>query len=341
MNDMIGLSSLGEGAMRRRDFITFVGGIAIGWPLAAYAQQSSKSRRIGILTALSDTEMQPLLAAFREKLKELGWIEGVNLIMDVRATAGDEHQLTGGAEALGELRPDLILAQGTPGVMAVRQKDKNASVVFVLVADPVQTGVIESLAHPGGNSTGITNFEFSIGGKWLDLLRQIDPRLTHVTVLANPLNPSNAQFAPFIERVGASLGLKITTAPVSNSTEIEAAIRNAAQEVGGGLIVLGDALLIVSCAFIVDRAAHYGLPAVYPFRIYPSAGGLVSYGLDIAEVYRQAANYVNRILRGEKPGDLPVSAPNKFELIVNLKTAKALGLTISRDFLLVADEVIE
>jgi len=326
--------------MRRRDFIVLVSGV-VAWPLAARAQQSNRSRRIGILTALSETEMRPLLTAFREKLKELGWIEGINLIMDVRATTGDGHQLTDGAEALIGLRPDVILAQGTPGVMAVRQNDKNVPVVFVLVADPAKAGLIESLAHPGGNSTGITNFEFSIGGKWLDLLRQLDPHLTHVTVISNPANPANLQLAQFIERVGASLSLKITTASVNDSAEIERAIRNTAQESGGGLIVLGDALLIVNCAFIVDRAAHYGLPAVYPFRLYPSAGGLVSYGLDIAQIYRQAAVYVNRVLRGEKPSDLPVYAPNKFELVVNLKTAKALSLTISRDFLLVADEVIE
>lgn len=327
--------------MRRRDFITLVSGVTAVWPLAARAQQSNTSRRIGVLTALSDTEMRPLLTAFREKLKERGWIEGVNLTIDVRATAGDEHQLTGGAEALISLRPDVILAQGTPGVTAVRLNDKNVSVVFVLVADPVKAGLIQSLAHPGGNSTGITNFEFSIGGKWLDLLRQLDPHLTHVTVISNPINPANLQLAQFIERVGASLALKITTASVHDTAEIEAAIRNTAQEPGGGFIVLGDALLIVNSAFIVDRAAHYAVPAVYPFRMYPSAGGLISYGLDIAEVYGQAANYVNRILRGEKPSDLPVNAPNKFELVVNLKTAKALGLTMSRDFLLVADEVIE
>jgi putative ABC transport system substrate-binding protein len=225
--------------------------------------------------------------------------------------------------------------------MAVRQNDKNVPVVFVLVADPVKTGLIESLAHPGRNSTGITNFEFSIGGKWLDLLRQVDPRVTHITVISNPANPANLQFVQFIERVGASTAMTITTASVNNSAEIETAIRNTAQEPGGGLLVLGDGLLIVNGTLIADRAAQYRLPAVYPFRTYAAAGGLISYGLDISEVYRQAASYVNRILRGEKPGDLPVTAPNKFELVVNLKTAKALGLTISRDFLLVADEVIE
>jgi putative tryptophan/tyrosine transport system substrate-binding protein len=327
--------------MRRRDFIKGLAGSATVWPFAAGAQQSNKMRRIGVLTALSDSEMRPILTAFREKLKELGWIEGVNLIIDVRATAGDERQLTGSAGILIGLRPDVILAQGTPGVTAVRQNDKNVSVVFVLVADPVNAGLIDSLEHPGGTTTGITNFEFSIGGKWLDLLRELDAQLTHVTVISNPANPANKQFAQFIERVGASPTIKITTASVTDSAQIEFALANTAQQPGGGLIVLGDAMLIVNSALIVDHAAQYRLPAVYPFRIYATAGGLVSYGLDISEVYQQAAGYINRILQGEKPSDLPVYAPNKFELVVNLKTAKALGLTVPPSLLARADEVIE
>ena len=327
--------------MRRREFITLLGGFGAGLPFAACAQQSNTPRRIGVLTALSDTEMRPLLAAFQEKLKELGWIEGVNLIIDVRATAGDEYQLTNGAGILIGLRPDVILTMGTPGVMAVRRNDKNVAVVFVMVTDPVKAGLIESLAHPGRNTTGITNFEFSIGGKWLDLLRELDPHLTHVTVISNPTNPANVEFAQFIEHVGASRAMKVTTASVNGSAEIEAAVTNTAQLPGGGLIVLGDAMLIVNCALIVDRAAHYGLPAIYPFRIYPSAGGLVSYRSDVSEVYREAAGYVNRILHGEKPSDLPVYAPNKFELVLNLKTARALGLTVPPSLLVSADEVIE
>jgi putative tryptophan/tyrosine transport system substrate-binding protein len=313
--------------MRRRDFIKVITGSAAAWPFAARAQQSNKMRRIGVLTALSDSEMRPILTAFREKLKELGWIEGVNLIIDVRATAGDERQLTGSAGTLIGLRPDVILAQGTPGVTAVRQNDKNVSVVFVLVADPVNAGLIDSLSHPGGTTTGITNFEFA--------------HLTHVTVISNPANPANKQFAQFIERVGVSPTIKITTASVTDSAQIEFALANTAQQPGGGLIVLGDAMLIVNSALIVDHAAQYRLPAVYPFRIYASAGGLVSYGLDISEVYQQAAGYINRILQGEKPSDLPVYAPNKFELVVNLKTAKALGLTVPPSLLARADEVIE
>jgi putative ABC transport system substrate-binding protein len=327
--------------MRRRDFITLVGGVAAGLPLAARAQQSNKMRRIGVLTALSDSEMRPILTTFREKLKELGWIEGVNLIIDVRETAGDERQLPGSAGILIGLRPDVILAQGIPGVTAVRQNDKNVSVVFVLAADPVNAGLIDSLAHPGGPTTGISNFEFSIGGKWLDLLRGLDAHLTHVTVISNPANPANKQFAQFIERVGASSPIKITTASVTDSAQIESALANTAQQPGGGLIVLSDAMLIVNSALIVDHAAQYHLPAVYPFRIYASAGGLVSYGLDISEVYRQAAGYINRILRGEKPSDLPVYAPNKLELVVNLKTARALGLIVPPSLLTSADEVIE
>ena len=327
--------------MRRRDLINAIAASAAGWLFPAQAQQSNKTRRLGVLTALSDSEMRPILTALREKLKELGWIEGVNLIIDVRATAGDERQLTGSAGLLIGLRPDVILAQGTPGVTAIRQNDKNVSVVFVLVADPVNARFIDSLAHPGGTTTGITNFEFSIGGKWLDLLRELDTHLTHVTVISNPANPANKQFAQFIERVGASSTIKITTASVTDSAQIESALANTAQQPGGGLIVLGDAMLIVNRALIVDHAAQYRLPAVYPFRIYASAAGLVSYGLDISEIYRQAAGYINRILRGEKPSDLAVYAPSKFELVVNLKTAKALGLIVPPSLLAGADEVIE
>ena len=327
--------------MRRRDLINAIAVSAAGWLFAAQAQQSNKTRRLGVLTALSDSEMRPILTALREKLKELGWIEGVNLIIDVRATAGDERQLTGSAGLLISLRPDVILAQGTPGVTAIRQNDKNVSVVFVLVADPVNARFIDSLAHPGGTTTGITNFETSIGGKWLDLLRELDTHLTHVTVISNPANPANKQFAQFIERVGASSTIKITTASVTDSAQIESALANTAQQPGGGLIVLGDAMLIVNRALIVDHAAQYRLPAVYPFRIYASAAGLVSYGLDISEIYRQAAGYINRILRGEKPSDLAVYAPSKFELVVNLKTAKALGLIVPQSLLAGADEVIE
>src|SRR6516162_784346 len=327
--------------MRRRDLINAIAVSAAGWLFAAQAQQSNKTRRLGVLTALSDSEMRPILTALREKLKELGWIEGVNLIIDVRATAGDERQLTGSAGLLISLRPDVILAQGTPGVTAIRQNDKKASVVFVLVADPVNARFIDSLENPGGTTTGITNFEISIGGKWLDLLRELDTHLTHVTVISNPANPANKQFAQFIERVGASSTIKITTASVTDSAQIESALANTAQQPGGGLIVLGDAMLIVNRALIVDHAAQYRLPAVYPFRIYASAAGLVSYGLDISEIYRQAAGYINRILRGEKPSDLAVYAPSKFELVVNLKTAKALGLIVPQSLLAGADEVIE
>ena len=327
--------------MRRRDLINAIAASAAGWLFAAQAQQSNKTRRLGVLTALSDSEMRPILTALREKLKELGWIEGVNLIIDVRATAGDERQLTGSAGLLIGLRPDVILAQGTPGVTAIRQNDKNVSVVFVLVADPVNARFIDSLAHPGGTTTGITNFEFSIGGKWLDLLRELDTHLTHVTVISNPANPANKQFAQFIERVGASSTIKITTASVTDSAQIESALANTAQQPGGGLIVLGDAMLIVNRALIVDHAAQYRLPAVYPFRIFASAGGLLSYGLDILEVYRRAASYISRILQSEKPGDLPVYAPNKYQLVVNLKTARALGLIVPPALLARADEVIK
>ncbi|HEX9072429.1 MAG TPA: ABC transporter substrate-binding protein [Pseudolabrys sp.] len=326
--------------MQRREFITLLGGVA-AWPLAARAQHDKEMKRIGIVTGFSETEMRPLLAAFRERLKALGWSEGGNIIIDARMSGGDHAQMKDDAGALVALNPDVILAQGTPGLTAVRQHSRTVFVVFVLVADPVRLGLVESLARPGGYATGFTNFEFPIGGKWLELLRELAPRLTHVTLIANPENPNAGQFSQFIERAGRSHAIAVSTASVHNQREIELAIAAAAQQPGGGLIIFPDALTIVHRGVIIDLAARHKLPAVYPFRILSTDGGLIAYGLDFPELYRQAANYVDRILRGEKPADLPVQAPAKFELVINLKTAKALGLTVPPALLTGADEVIE
>jgi putative ABC transport system substrate-binding protein len=326
--------------MRRRGFMAGLGAAA-AWPLEARAQQSERSRRIGIVAGFTESEMPPLESAFREKLYSLGWKEGANVTVDVRLGGGDYKRMGEDAGRLVSLRPDVIVAQGTPGVVAVRQHSQTVPVIFIMVADPVRTGLVESLARPGGYATGFTNFEFSIGGKWLELLREVFPALEHVTLISHPGNPTAGQFAEHIEDVGRAVAINVKTASVHNLSEIEAAIAAAAQLPRGGLIIFPDSLAVVHRDLIVALAAQHQLPAVYPFRFFSSDGGLLSYGLDFPELYRQAAGYVDRILRGEKTADLPVQAPTKFELVVNLKTAKTLGLTIPPSVLIRADEVIE
>jgi putative ABC transport system substrate-binding protein len=294
-----------------------------------------------VVAGFSAAEMRPLLAAFRGQLGELGWAEGDNLSIDTRLGAGDFKRMTDDTAGLITLKPDVILAQGTPGLTAVRHYTQSVPVVFILVADPVQMGLIKSLAQPGGHATGFTNFEFSIAGKWIELLRDLNAILQHVTFIMNPANPNSGQFSSFIERSGRSLSLDTVTAAVRGPADIEAAIIAASQRPNGGLVVHPDSLPVVHRELIIELAARHRIAAIYPFRIFCESGGLISYGLDFPELYRQAATYVNRILRGERPGDLPVQAPNKFELVINLKAAKALGLAITREFLLRADEVIE
>jgi putative ABC transport system substrate-binding protein len=285
--------------------------------------------------------MRPLLVAFRERLRVLGWTQGQNLIVDVRLSSANYDQEKRDAGILLGLNPDLIVAQGTSVVTAVRQNSRTVPVVFILVSDPVQQGFIESLARPGGNTTGFTNFQFSIGGKWVDLLHQIDPRIKRLTLISNPLNPNAGPFAAFIENAGRSVSLEITTAQVTSPTEIETAVNQAATQPDGGLIVFPDSLTTIHRDIIIDLAARNRLPAIYPFRIFSVDGGLISYGLDFPQLYRDAATYADRILRGEKPADLPVQAPSKFELVINLKSAKTLGLAIPQSLLVAADVVIE
>ncbi len=329
--------------MKRRDFITLLGGTTVLAPLGVRAQQPrNRVRRIGIVAGFTDAEMKPLSRAFLEKLGTLGWVEEHDIDLDVRISGGDYQRMTEDAGRLIGLGPEVVVALGSPGVAAVRHHSKTVPVVFVFVADPVRTGVIESLARPGGYTTGFTNFEFTIGGKWLELLKEMDPRVTRAVLISHPGNPTAGRFAEFIEGVGRTAAVNVKTASVFNPAEIEAAIiAAAAQHPGCGLIVFPDSLTTVHRALIIDLAARHRLPAVYPFRIFPADGGLISYGLDFADGFRQAATYVDRILRGEKPADLPVQAPNKFELVINLKTAKALGLNVPLTLQAQADEVIE
>jgi putative tryptophan/tyrosine transport system substrate-binding protein len=249
--------------------------------------------------------------------------------------------MTAEAGTLISRNPDVVVTMGTPGLTAVRQHTHSVPVVFTLVADPVRTGLIESLARPGGHATGFTNFEFSIGGKWLELLRDVSPHLNRVTIIANPANATANPIAGLIEDAGRLVSIEVTTASVRSASDIEVAISNAAQQPSGGLIVLPDSLAVIHSELIISLVEHHRLPTVYPFRVFAAKGGLLAYGLDIPEMYRQAANYVDRILRGTKPSELPVQAPNKFELIVNLKSAKALSLDVPTTLLARADEVIE
>ena len=327
--------------MKRREFITLLGGVAAAWPLAARAQQGDRVRLVGIVAGFAEAEMQPLLTAFRDKLKELGWAEGRNLSIDLRLGRGDFKHMTDDTGLLIGRKPDVIIAHGTPGFNAVRKHSRTVPVVFVFVADPVRTGLIESLARPGGHATGFTNFEFAIGGKWLELLKELSPRVAHVTLISNPANPSADAFCRFVETLGRSAALDVETASVRNAADIAVAMTSASRQPAAGLIVVPDSLTTIHRELIIGLAAHHRLPTVYPFRIFPAEGGLISYGLDLADIYRQAAVYVDRILRGAQPADLPVQAPNKFELVINLKTAKALGLNVPPSILAQADEVIE
>jgi ABC-type uncharacterized transport system substrate-binding protein len=330
--------------MHRRKFITLLGGAAAAWPLAARAQQPDRMRRIGVLMgfAESDHEAQSWVAAFREELQKLGWTEGRNIEIDTRWATADVESMQRFAKELVTLQLDLILTSSTPATAAMLQQTRTTPVIFVWVADPVGSGFVASLARPGGNVTGFTPLEGSLGGKWVELLKEIAPRVARVTLLFNPA------MATFIEgylnsfkATAASLGVEAILAPVHDMSELESVIAAQARESNGGLVVIPDAFTIGHRAEITLLAARYRVPAVYWSRFFAEVGGLLSYGVNPLSEFRRAASYADRILRGEKPADLPVQAPTKFELVINLKTAKALGLEISPTLLARADEVIE
>jgi putative ABC transport system substrate-binding protein len=328
--------------MRRREFIRLVGGAA-AWPLAVYAQQTERVRRIGVLMNLApeDPEGQVRLKAFLQGLQKQGWIEDRNVRVDICWGAGKaERYRTCAAELIG-LAPDVIFAGSGAAMPALTEATRSISIVFVQTVDPVGSGYVASLAKPGGNITGFTQFEYSIGAKWLELLKQVAPHLTRVVVLRDPLNPEGtAQFAA-IQSAASSLGVELTPIAVRDPGDIERGMTSFAARPDGGLIVTGSAYTTVHRDLIITLAARHRLPAVYPFRYFITSGGLVSYGPDTIDPYQRAAEYVHRILNGEKPADLPVQAATKFELVINLKTAKALGQTVSPSLLSRADEVIE
>ena len=327
--------------MRRREFITLIGGAA-AWPLAARAQQADRMRRIGVLmNTTANAEQQTNLAAFLQGLQQLGWTDGRNVRIDTRWAGGDALEIRRHAGELAALAQDVILTTGTAGMGPLLQATHTIPIVFNNVADPVGAGFVDSLARPGGNATGFLLVEYGIGAKWLELLKQIAPRVTRVAVLRDPATASGTGQLGAIQSVAPSFGVELRPADVRDAGQIERTIAAFAREPNGGLIAIAGALANVHRDLIIGLAARHRLPAVYAYRHFVTGGGLISYGPDTIDQYRRAAGYVDRILKGEKPADLPVQAPTKYELVINLKTAKALGLTVPDTLLARADEVIE
>jgi putative tryptophan/tyrosine transport system substrate-binding protein len=326
----------------RRDFITLLGGAVAAWPLAARAQQRERRRRIGVLMNFTsdDPVSQDRLAAFVQGLQELGWTVGRNLQIDYRWGGGNVERYRTFAAELVALTPDVLVTAGAPAVEALQRATRTVPIVFTNVTDPVGGGLVASLARPGGNTTGLTLSEYGLSGKWLELLKEIAPRVTRVAVLRDPVAVGIGQFAA-IQAAAPSLQIELSPVDVRDATEIERAVTAFADGPNGGLIATASALTAIHRELIIALATRHKLPAVYPFRYYVTSGGLISYGPDTVDQYRLAARYVDRILKGEKPADLPVQAPTKYELVINLKTAKALGLEVPPTLLTRADEVIE
>ena len=330
--------------MNRRAFIILALGGAASWPRAARAQQGERMRRIGVLMHLpeNDPEAQARMRAFLQGLQQLGWTEGRNLRIDYRFGAADVDRARRYAAELIALAPDVIQASGTGPMAAVHEATRTVPIVFAQVPDPVNAGFVDSLARPGGNATGFSVFEeYGSSGKWLELLKEIAPQVTRVAVLRDPTIAAGIGQTGAIQSVAPSLGVQVSPVGVRDGSEIERAIAAFGHGANGGLIVLGAPLAIIQRDLITTLAARHQLPAVYPVRLFVVAGGLVSYGPDSIDPYRRVAGYVDRILKGEKPADLPVQNPTKFELVINLKTAKALGIDVPPSLLARADEVIE
>ena len=329
--------------MKRREFITLLGGAAASWPLTARGKQPERMRRIGVLMGLSasDPESSRRLIAFRQGLQELGWTDGRNVRVDARWATGDADHLRQYAAELIALDPDVILAIGSTTLAPLRQTTRSVPIVFALVADPVGGGFVESLARPGGNATGFTLFEYSISGKWLQLLKEIAPRTTRVAFLRDHASPSGIGQFSALQSAAPSVRVEVSPANVRDADEIERSVATFARASNGGLIVTTTSVSIVHRQLIIELAARHKLPAIYWDRFYVSGGGLISYGADTIDQCGRAAGYVDRILKGEKPADLPVQASTKYELVINLKTAKALDLEVPPSLLARADEVIE
>jgi putative ABC transport system substrate-binding protein len=327
----------------RREFITLLGGAAAAWPRAARAQQGGRMRRIGVLVdaAEDDPEYQARLAAFRQGLERLGWAQGRNIRIDTRYGAGRSDQFPVLAKELVALQPDVIFVTATGTTAVVQRESRAIPIVFVGVADPIGAGFIASLARPGGNITGLLTFEASITGKWLAMLKEIAPNLARAALVGNPKTTPYDYFLRAAEALAPSLAIELVPSRVETAADIERTVESLARVPNSGLVLPPDGTTIVHRDLIIARAARHRLPAVYSIRVFVAAGGLMSYGTDLVDQYRQAATYVDRILRGDKPADLPVQAPVKYETVLNLKTAKALGLTVPDLLLVRADELIE
>jgi putative ABC transport system substrate-binding protein len=325
----------------RREFITLLGGATVAWPLAARAQQGERTRRVGVLMNLAadDPEGQARIVAFVQGLQQSGWTNGHNVRIDIRWAAGDAARFQRAAEELLALAPDVIFAAATPSVQALQQSTRTVPIVFANVGDPVAMGLVDSLARPGGNTTGFTPLEFGFAAKWLELLKEIAPRVTRVAVLRDlTIGPAHLSA---IQAVAPSFGVELSAVGVRDVGEIERTVAAFARSSNAGLIVTPSTSALIHRDLITMLAARHRLPTVYSFRYFVTAGGLISYGANPIDMHRQAASYVDRILKGEKPADLPVQAPTKYELVINLKTAKALGIEMPASVLARADEVIE
>ena len=330
--------------MRRREFITLLAGAAVAWPLGTWAQQAERVRRIGVLAGgavANDADTQERNAAFAQALQQLGWTDGRNVRIDYRYGLGNAANVRKYAAELVALAPDVVLVSGASALAPLLQVTRTLPIVFVAVADPVGAGLVESMARPGGNATGFIQFEYSLSAKWLELLKEIAPGVTRAAVLRDPaITAGVGQFA-VIQLVASSTGLDVSPVNLGDAGDIERAVTALARSPNGGLVITASALSLVHGELILTLAARHKLPAVYPRRSFIAAGGLISYGFDALDQVRRAAGYVDRILKGEKPADLPVQAPTRYELVVNLKTAKALGLEMPQSVLARADEVIE
>jgi putative tryptophan/tyrosine transport system substrate-binding protein len=329
--------------MKRREFITLVGSAA-AWPLAVRAQQADPVRLIGVLMEQSESNSaaQSWLAAFRDELAKLGWKEGSNLRIELRWGASNTERIKTFAKELVDLRPDAILGRGTSEIIALARETRAIPIVFAAVSDPIGNGFAASLARPGGNITGFTNVESTMGGKWVELLKQVAPRTVRVALLFNPTTGAPVDFyLPSIQTAAQSLAVQVSPAPVRDKDEIEGVIAALAGDPDGGLIAMPDPFNGANLGLTVALAARYRVPAISYPPLYAKSGGLISYGVDFVELFRQAAGYIDRILKGVKPADLPIQLPTRFELVINLKTAKALGLTVPPALLARADQVIE
>jgi putative tryptophan/tyrosine transport system substrate-binding protein len=330
--------------LRRREFIALLGGAATVWPFRARAQQPDRMRRVGVLmTALeSDSEYQTYVSNFRKELQNLGWAEGHNLRIDYRWGALNAESRQQFAKELIAMQPDVIFSQNTPTTATLRQQTQTVPIVFVLVSDPIGAGFVTSFPRPGGNITGFISMEATVAGKWLGLLKEIAPNIARVIFLFNPTTaPYFELYLNPLKAAAQSQGVAVIVAPVHDASELETVVALNAREPNGGLVACSDAFLNVQRKEVTSLAARYRLPAIYPYHYFFDVGGLMYYGPEMVDQYRRAASYINRILKGEKPAELPVQAPTKYELAINLKTAKALGLTVPPTLLARADEVIE